>query len=169
MGVQMAGGIPALKQWIVNLDEDMIQVPFPDGFRGPDTSFDVLSPGRWRRWAHAGSSCRRDDRDVPGRQCQLRSARVHAATPPLVRRAPRAADHGRSPGRFRPHGHVLGLRALRHRARPDLLRQRDLQRDADLGRDRPARNHGPVPAGLDDLDPHGQSGLRRGGHGQRAA
>jgi 4-aminobutyrate aminotransferase / (S)-3-amino-2-methylpropionate transaminase / 5-aminovalerate transaminase len=37
----MAGGIPALKSWIVNLDQDMIQVPFPDGFRGgPDTSFE---------------------------------------------------------------------------------------------------------------------------------
>jgi 4-aminobutyrate aminotransferase/diaminobutyrate-pyruvate transaminase/4-aminobutyrate aminotransferase/(S)-3-amino-2-methylpropionate transaminase len=36
----MAGGIPALKQWIVNLDKDMVQVPFPDGFRGPDTSFE---------------------------------------------------------------------------------------------------------------------------------
>ncbi len=40
LGAQMAGGIPALKEWIVNLDPDMVQVPFPDGFRGPDTSFD---------------------------------------------------------------------------------------------------------------------------------
>jgi 4-aminobutyrate aminotransferase/diaminobutyrate-pyruvate transaminase/4-aminobutyrate aminotransferase/(S)-3-amino-2-methylpropionate transaminase len=40
LGAQMVGGIPALKQWIVNLDKDMLQVPFPDGFRGPDTSFD---------------------------------------------------------------------------------------------------------------------------------
>jgi 4-aminobutyrate aminotransferase/diaminobutyrate-pyruvate transaminase/4-aminobutyrate aminotransferase/(S)-3-amino-2-methylpropionate transaminase len=40
LGSQMAGGIPALKSWIVNLDKDMIQVPFPDGFRGPDTSFE---------------------------------------------------------------------------------------------------------------------------------
>lgn len=40
MGAQMAGGIPALKSWIVHLDPDMIQVPFPDGFRGPDTRFE---------------------------------------------------------------------------------------------------------------------------------
>ena len=40
LGAQMAGGIPALKQWIVNLDKDMVQVPFPDGFRCPDTSFE---------------------------------------------------------------------------------------------------------------------------------
>lgn len=40
LGSQMAGGISALKEWIVNVDKDMIQVPFPDGFRGPDTSFD---------------------------------------------------------------------------------------------------------------------------------
>jgi 4-aminobutyrate aminotransferase/diaminobutyrate-pyruvate transaminase/4-aminobutyrate aminotransferase/(S)-3-amino-2-methylpropionate transaminase len=40
LGAQMAGGIPGLKQWIVNLDRDMVQVPFPDGFRCPDTSFE---------------------------------------------------------------------------------------------------------------------------------
>jgi len=40
MGAQMIGGIPALKEWIVNLDPDMVQVPFPDGFRNKDTSFD---------------------------------------------------------------------------------------------------------------------------------
>jgi 4-aminobutyrate aminotransferase/diaminobutyrate-pyruvate transaminase/4-aminobutyrate aminotransferase/(S)-3-amino-2-methylpropionate transaminase len=40
LGAQMAGGIPALKQWIINHDPAMIQVPFPDGFRNPDTSFE---------------------------------------------------------------------------------------------------------------------------------
>lgn len=40
LGAQMAGGIPKLKGWIVNLDRNMVQVPFPDGFRGPDTSFE---------------------------------------------------------------------------------------------------------------------------------
>jgi len=40
LGSQMAGGIPALKGWIVNVDKDMVQVPFPDGFRCADTSFD---------------------------------------------------------------------------------------------------------------------------------
>jgi 4-aminobutyrate aminotransferase / (S)-3-amino-2-methylpropionate transaminase / 5-aminovalerate transaminase len=42
LGAQMAGGIPGLKQWIVNLDKDMVQVPFPDGFRCPNTSFDLF-------------------------------------------------------------------------------------------------------------------------------
>ncbi|MBI4028534.1 MAG: aspartate aminotransferase family protein [Verrucomicrobia bacterium] len=42
MGAQMAGGIPALKEWIVNLDPAMIQVPFPDGFRTKDVSFSVF-------------------------------------------------------------------------------------------------------------------------------
>lgn len=42
LGAQMAGGIPSLKEWIVNLDKDMVQVPFPDGFRCPDTSFDLF-------------------------------------------------------------------------------------------------------------------------------
>lgn len=42
MGSQMAGGVPALKEWIVNLDKDMVQVPFPDGFRCPDTRFELF-------------------------------------------------------------------------------------------------------------------------------
>ncbi|HEX7008965.1 MAG TPA: aspartate aminotransferase family protein [Phycisphaeraceae bacterium] len=42
MGAQMAGGSPALKEWIVNLDPAMIQVPFPDGFRQTDTRFEVF-------------------------------------------------------------------------------------------------------------------------------
>src|SRR3954469_22259502 len=40
LGAQLAGGIPELKQWIVNLDPGFVQVPFPDGFRTPDTGFD---------------------------------------------------------------------------------------------------------------------------------
>ncbi|HTQ56120.1 MAG TPA: aminotransferase class III-fold pyridoxal phosphate-dependent enzyme [Bryobacteraceae bacterium] len=39
LGAQQAGGIPALKEWIVNLDRGFVQVPFPDGFRTADTSF----------------------------------------------------------------------------------------------------------------------------------
>lgn len=39
LGSQQAGGIPALKEWIVNLDPGFVQVPFPDGFRNEDTSF----------------------------------------------------------------------------------------------------------------------------------
>jgi 4-aminobutyrate aminotransferase/diaminobutyrate-pyruvate transaminase/4-aminobutyrate aminotransferase/(S)-3-amino-2-methylpropionate transaminase len=40
LGAQMAGGIPSLKEWIVNLDPAIVNVPFPDGFRNPDTSFE---------------------------------------------------------------------------------------------------------------------------------
>ena len=42
LGAQLAGGIPALKEWIVNLDKGFINVPFPDGFFQEDTSFDVF-------------------------------------------------------------------------------------------------------------------------------
>ncbi len=40
LGAQQAGGIPALKEWIINLDPGFVQVPFPDGFWTEDTSFD---------------------------------------------------------------------------------------------------------------------------------
>jgi 4-aminobutyrate aminotransferase/diaminobutyrate-pyruvate transaminase/4-aminobutyrate aminotransferase/(S)-3-amino-2-methylpropionate transaminase len=39
LGSQQAGGIPVLKDWIVNLDPGFVQVPFPDGYRCADTSF----------------------------------------------------------------------------------------------------------------------------------
>lgn len=39
LGAQMVGGVPSLKEWIVNLDPTMVQVPFPDGFRTEDVSF----------------------------------------------------------------------------------------------------------------------------------
>ncbi len=42
LGAQQAGGIPALKEWIINLDSGFVQVPFPDGFRTPDTSFEFF-------------------------------------------------------------------------------------------------------------------------------
>ncbi len=42
LGAQQAGGIPVLKDWIGNLDPGFVQVPFPDGFRTPDTSFDYF-------------------------------------------------------------------------------------------------------------------------------
>ena len=42
LGAQMAGGIPSLKDWIVNLDPNIVQVPFPDGFRCPDTRFELF-------------------------------------------------------------------------------------------------------------------------------
>ena len=39
LGSQQLGGIPAGKAWIQNLDPDIRQVNFPDGFRNKDTSF----------------------------------------------------------------------------------------------------------------------------------
>lgn len=42
LGSQMVGGIPEGKQWIVNLDPDMHQVPFPGDFRLDDRSFSLF-------------------------------------------------------------------------------------------------------------------------------
>lgn len=42
LGAQMVGGIPSLKEWIVNEDPAIIQVPFPDGFRTEDTRFELF-------------------------------------------------------------------------------------------------------------------------------
>src|SRR5438552_1420207 len=42
LGAQQVGGIPDLKSWIVSLYSGFGQVPFPDGFRITDTSFDTF-------------------------------------------------------------------------------------------------------------------------------
>lgn len=42
LGSQQAGGIPALKDWIGNLDPGFVQVPFPDGFWTQDQSFELF-------------------------------------------------------------------------------------------------------------------------------
>jgi 4-aminobutyrate aminotransferase / (S)-3-amino-2-methylpropionate transaminase / 5-aminovalerate transaminase len=50
LGAQQAGGIPALKEWIVNMDPGFVQLPFPDGHRTPDVSFAYFE----RKLAEAG-------------------------------------------------------------------------------------------------------------------
>jgi len=42
LGAQLAGGIPELKSWIGNFDPGFVQVPFPDGFRCEDQSFELF-------------------------------------------------------------------------------------------------------------------------------
>lgn len=42
LGAQQAGGIPGQKQWIVNEDPAIINVPFPDGYWTEDQSFDLF-------------------------------------------------------------------------------------------------------------------------------
>ena len=40
LGSQQAGGIPVLKEWIGHLDPGFVQIPFPDGYRTADNSFE---------------------------------------------------------------------------------------------------------------------------------
>ncbi len=42
MGAQLAGGVPGLKAWLGEPHPDFVQVPFPDGFRQQDTSFELF-------------------------------------------------------------------------------------------------------------------------------
>lgn len=42
MGAQLAGGSPALKRWLGGGHPDFVQVPYPDGYRCPDTRFEVF-------------------------------------------------------------------------------------------------------------------------------
>jgi 4-aminobutyrate aminotransferase-like enzyme len=39
---QLAGGMPKLKEWIVDGDRTFVQVPFPDGYKNENISFDLF-------------------------------------------------------------------------------------------------------------------------------
>ena len=42
MGAQLAGGSEKQKEWMVDRDSSFVQVPFPDGYKNEDTSFDLF-------------------------------------------------------------------------------------------------------------------------------
>ncbi len=42
MGAQLAGGMPAGKKWLGKSDTSFVQVPFPDGYKNENTSFDLF-------------------------------------------------------------------------------------------------------------------------------
>lgn len=42
MGAQLAGGNERLKTWMVDRDRTFVQVPFPDGYKTTDTSFELF-------------------------------------------------------------------------------------------------------------------------------
>ena len=42
MGAQLAGGVEQQKQWMVDRDASFVQVPFPDGYKNENTSFDLF-------------------------------------------------------------------------------------------------------------------------------
>lgn len=42
LGAQLAGGMAKLKTWIVDEGQTFVQVPFPDGYKNEDTSFELF-------------------------------------------------------------------------------------------------------------------------------
>src|SRR3989441_5247784 len=42
MGAQLAGGGEGQKEWMIDRDRTFVQVPFPDGYKNEDTSFDLF-------------------------------------------------------------------------------------------------------------------------------
>ncbi len=57
MGAQWSGGISGLKTWLGTPDMRFVQVPFPDGFRQADTSFDVFERALAEKGVDPGNVC----------------------------------------------------------------------------------------------------------------
>ena len=68
LGSQQAGGIPALKEWIVNIDRGFVQVPFPGWLPHARYELRFLPEVAERRGCRGAACCRRDPGNVPGRQ-----------------------------------------------------------------------------------------------------
>lgn len=50
MGAQLSGGMEQQKKWLVDRDPSFVQVPFPDGFKNEDTSFDLFLKTIRNKW-----------------------------------------------------------------------------------------------------------------------
>jgi 4-aminobutyrate aminotransferase/diaminobutyrate-pyruvate transaminase/4-aminobutyrate aminotransferase/(S)-3-amino-2-methylpropionate transaminase len=57
LGAQLAGGSPGLKAWIAGDHPEFVQVPFPEGFRTADTSFDLFERSLAERGVAPESVC----------------------------------------------------------------------------------------------------------------
>ena len=84
LGAQLAGGTPALKDWIPGTHPEYVQVPFPDGFRTTDTSFDLFERSLAKLGVAARLGLRRDDGDVSGLQRPDVPGRLRSAAASVV-------------------------------------------------------------------------------------
>jgi len=57
LGAQLAGGIPALKSWIVHPDPSFVNVPFPDGYYCEDRSFALFEKSLKRQGVRPENVC----------------------------------------------------------------------------------------------------------------
>ncbi len=79
LGAQQTGGIPELKEWIVNPDPGFVQVPFPDGYRTRDTSFESFERALRERGVESHTVAGRSDGNLPGRQFGLCARALRAS------------------------------------------------------------------------------------------
>ena len=61
MGAQLAGGTERHKAWMVDRDRTFVQVPFPDGYKNENISFDLFLKTLAEKGVQATRHRRRDD------------------------------------------------------------------------------------------------------------
>jgi len=57
MGAQLAGGMDGAKRWLGKLDDSFVQVPFPDGYKNPDTRFELFLETLAAKGVRPGEVC----------------------------------------------------------------------------------------------------------------
>ena len=144
LGSQQAGGIPSLKDWIVNFDPGFVQIPFPDGFRTEDTSFAGFERALREHGVEAQNVAGVILETYQGGSGAFAPVEYMQALREWCTAQRRAAGLRRSAGRFRTHRDHVRLRALWHRSRPRNFRQRHLQFAAAGGGRGTRRYHGPA-------------------------
>ncbi len=111
------------KNWIVNEDPAIINVPFPDGYWQEDVSFETFLAAVGKRGLKPENIAGVMMETYQGVGPDFAPVEYVKQSPGMVRPAPGRAHLRRSAGGLRAHRKILGLRALRRHAGPHLLRQ----------------------------------------------
>ena len=113
LGAQLAGGIPALKDWIGADDPSFVQVPFPDGYLQRDVSFARFEEGLSRAGVPPDRVAGVLSETYLGIGPDFFPAEYARGAPGVVR-SPRRPPHlRRGPGGLRADREAVRLRALR--------------------------------------------------------
>ncbi len=137
MGAQLAGGMDKQKTWMVDRDPTFVQVPFPDGYKNENTSFDLFL------------STIREKGIAPDEIAGVMTESYQGVGPDFLpveyakrleefcRENDIVTDLRRGPGGFLQNRQDVLLRALQRETGPHRLRQRHVLVSADFSGHRP--------------------------------
>ena len=112
LGAQLAGGNERLKTWMLDRDRTFVQVPFPDGYKNPDTSFELFLRSLTEQGIKPTDVAGVMSESYQGVGPGLSARRLREEAGSVLPSARHRVGHGRSAVRFWAHRPDVLLRAL---------------------------------------------------------